>query len=171
MLAPSLNPRLWYSPQSAGALARNLASNFYYTVYAHFGLIWPDTLPHDVLSTLTTNDEYPEPTAIPDNEFIRQKIVPAIKFLLPILRELWTEKERQAGTLVDIEPTGDPVEQQGLHLFIARKLRNAQDELKVIWIVVLYWMYFGSPRDYSFRILRLRVSKKLYINTQPLFLK
>lgn len=131
MLAPSLNPRLWYSPQSAGALARNLASNFYYTVYAHFGLIWPDTLPHDVLSTLTTNDEYPEPTAIPDNEFIRQKIVPAIKFLLPILRELWTEKERQAGTLVDIEPTGDPVEQQGLHLFIARKLRNAQDELKL----------------------------------------
>ncbi|KAG9022264.1 hypothetical protein FS837_006501, partial [Tulasnella sp. UAMH 9824] len=130
MSASPITPHLWHSPQSAGSLARNLANNFYYTVYAHFGLIWPDTLPKEVLSTLTTTDQYPEPTAIPDNEFIQRRIKPAIKFLLPILRQLLREQELREGVLVEVDGTGGPSGKQGWHLSLASKLRKAQDELK-----------------------------------------
>ncbi|KIO27557.1 hypothetical protein M407DRAFT_7232 [Tulasnella calospora MUT 4182] len=131
MSALPLTPHLWHSPQSAGALARNLTNNFYYTVYAHFGLIWPDTLPKEVLSTLTANDQYPEPTAIPDNEFIQGRIKPAIKFLLPILRQLLMEQELQEGRLVEVDGTGGPGGKQDWHLSLASKLRKVQDELKL----------------------------------------
>ncbi|KAG8957645.1 hypothetical protein FRC00_003704, partial [Tulasnella sp. 408] len=131
MSASPITPHLWHSPQSAGALARNLANNFYYTVYAHFGLIWPDTLPREVLSTLTATDQYPEPTAIPDNEFIQRRIKPAIKFLLPILRQLLKEQELQEGVLVEVDATGGPAGKQGWHLSLASKLRKAQNELKL----------------------------------------
>lgn len=131
MSASPLTPHLWHSPQSAEALARNLAYNFYYIVYAHFGLIWPDTLPKEVLSTLTAIDLYPEPTAIPDNEFIQRRIKPAIKFLLPILRQLLMEQELQEGLLVEIDATGGPAGKKGWHLSLVSKLRKAQDESKV----------------------------------------
>lgn len=131
MSASPLTPHLWHSPQSAEALARNLAYNFYYIVYAHFGLIWPDTLPKEVLSTLTAIDLYPEPTAIPDNEFIQRRIKPAIKFLLPILRQLLMEQELQEGLLVEIDATGGPAGKKGWHLSLVSKLRKAQDESKL----------------------------------------
>ncbi|KAG8916322.1 hypothetical protein FRC01_003234 [Tulasnella sp. 417] len=130
MSASPLTPHLWHSPQTAGALARNLTNNFYYTVYAHFGLIWPDTLPKEVLATLIANDQYPETTAIPDNEFIQRKIKPAIEFLLPILRQLLMDQELQEGCLVEVDARGAAAK-QSWHLSLASKLRKAQDELKL----------------------------------------
>ncbi|KAG8925618.1 hypothetical protein FRC01_009916 [Tulasnella sp. 417] len=130
MSASPLTPHLWHSPQTALALARNLTNNFYYSVYAHFGLIWPDTLPKEVLATLTANDQYPETTAIPDNDFIQRRIKPAIEFLLPILRQLLMDQELQEGCLVEVDARGAAAK-QGWHLSLASKLRKAQDELKL----------------------------------------
>ncbi|KAG8993262.1 hypothetical protein FRB90_000738 [Tulasnella sp. 427] len=130
MSASPITHHLWHSPQSAGALARNLAENLFYNIYAHFCLIYPENLSEEVLSILKAHGESPALSTPPDTELLERKVLPAVKFLLPILRDLLAEKERQDGTLVKIDPCGDPAEKRDWNLHLSKRLRRAQEELR-----------------------------------------